>query len=302
MLQDDKVRAMLQKVRTIELRTRVAMNDALAGTYHSLFKGQGVNFEEIREYQPGDEVRFIDWNAAAKLGRPFIKIFKEERELTLLLALDISGSAGCGSCQQSKREYATEIASVLAMSALKNNDKVGLCLFSENMETYIPPQKGRQQLLRLIRDALFFQPKQPTTNLGLSLSSLGKMLKKKVILCLISDFLPTQASQTDSIVDALVRLNQHHDLLCMRIEDAREKFLPDVGYVALTDAETQERFYLDTHSKTIRKAFAEERSAYWNHFHRLCQRRGIDILPLQNGQPYMNELKKFFSSRRQARL
>lgn len=302
MLENDKVRAMLQKVRTIELRTREIMNSALSGSYHSLFKGQGVNFEEIREYQPGDEVRFIDWNAAAKLGRPFIKIFKEERELTLIVALDVSASTGCGSVDQTKREYATEIASVLATSALKNNDKVGLCLFSENVEKYIPPQKGRQQLLRLIREALFFQPTQETTNLAVSLASLGKMLKKKVILCLISDFLPTQDSQTASVLEVLTRLNQHHDLLCMRIEDPRERTLPDVGFIALTDVETHERFYLNTHNKAIREHFEDQRNDYWNTFERLCQRRGIDILQLKNGQPYVNELKKFFKSRHQARL
>ena len=296
MIEDNKIRSILQKVRSIELRTRVAMTDSLAGSYHSIFKGQGVNFEEIREYTPGDEVRFIDWNASAKLGHPFIKIFREERELTLILAIDISGSNFCGT-EQAKREFATEIASLLAFSALKNNDKVGLFLFSDNVEKFIPPQKGRQQLLRVIREALFFQPKSEKTDIKQSIEALGQMLKKKAIICLISDFIsPVSAIENDTI-QALSQLNQHHDLLCIRIEDPRERTLPDVGFIALEDAETHQQCYLDTHNPKIRSDFEKQQKKYWDSFQSLCLKRGLEILSLTNGQPYVNALKMLFNHR-----
>ena len=296
MLEDNKIRSILQKVRSIELRTRVAMTDSLAGSYHSIFKGQGVNFEEIREYTPGDEVRFIDWNASAKLGHPFIKIFREERELTLILAIDISGSNFCGT-EQSKREFATEIASLLAFSALKNNDKVGLFLFSDNVEKFIPPQKGRQQLLRVIRDALFFKPKSEKTNLKQSIEALGQMLKKKAIICLISDFISPVSGIENDTMQALSQLNQHHDLLCIRVEDPRERTLPDVGFIALEDAETHQQYYLDTHNPKIRSDFEKQQKKYWNAFQNLCLKRGLEILSLTNGQPYVNALKMLFNHR-----
>ena len=296
MIEDNKIRSILQKVRSIELRTRVAMTDSLAGSYHSIFKGQGVNFEEIREYTPGDEVRFIDWNASAKLGHPFIKIFREERELTLILAIDISGSNFCGT-EQAKREFATEIASLLAFSALKNNDKVGLFLFSDNVEKFIPPQKGRQQLLRVIRDALFFKPKSEKTNLKQSIEALGQLLKKKAIICLISDFIsPVSAIENDTI-QALSQLNQHHDLLCIRVEDPRERTLPDVGFIALEDAETHQQSYLNTHNPKIRSDFEKQQKKYWDSFQSLCLKRGLEILSLTNGQPYVNALKMLFNHR-----
>ena len=296
MLEDNKIHSILQRVRNIELRTRMAMTDALAGSYHSIFKGQGVNFEEIREYTPGDEIRFIDWNASAKLGHPFIKVFREERELTLILAIDVSGSTFCGT-EQSKRDFTAEVASLLAFSALKNNDKVGLFLFSDTVEKFIPPQKGRQQLLRIIRETLFFRPKSEKTDLKKSLEALGQMLKKKAIICLISDFIPPCFQiETDTIKD-LSRINQHHDLLCIRIEDPREKMLPDVGFIALEDAETHQQCYIDTHDKTIRSDFEKKQKKYWDTFQSLCLKQGIEVLPLMNGQPYTNALKMLFKHR-----
>lgn len=296
MIEDNKIRSILQKVRAIELRTRVAMTDSLAGSYHSIFKGQGINFEEIREYTPGDEIRFIDWNSSAKLGHPFIKIFREERELTLILAIDVSGSSLCGTAQ-SKREFATEIASLLAFSALKNNDKVGLFLFSDNVEKFIPPQKSRQQLLRIIREALFFQPKSEKTNIKQSIEALGQMLKKKAIICLISDFISPASSIENDTIQALSQLNQHHDLLCIRVEDPREKTLPDVGFIALEDAETHQQCYLDTHKPKIRSDFEQQQKKYWKAFQDLCLKRGLEILPLTNGQSYSNALKMLFKHR-----
>ena len=299
MLPEDKARTILQKVRTIELRTRVLMNDALSGAYHSIFKGQGINFEEVREYAPGDEVRFIDWNVSAKLGKPFVKVFREERELTLLLAIDISGSTHCGSVGQSKREFATEIASVFAFSALKNNDKVGLFLFSDKVEKFIPPLKGSKQLLRLIRETLFFQPEHKQTDLCAALTALGQLQKKKAIICLISDFMPTTKNDFSQEISALSRLNQHHDLLCIQVNDPREQEIPNVGYVALEDSETGQTFYLDTRNKSFREQFAEHQKAQQKNIQTLCQRKGIDFLQLTNGQNYLNTLQAFFKRRQQ---
>jgi len=300
MLNENKVHAMLNKVRAIELHTRTSMNNALAGSYHSIFKGQGVNFEEIREYTPGDEVRFIDWNASAKLGRPFLKIFKEERELTLILAIDISGSTSCGSIDQSKREFETEIASLLAFSALKNNDKVGLFLFSDCIEKYIPPRKGQQHLLRIIRESLFFQAQSIKTDLNACLLNLGQMLKKKTIICFISDFI--SSFDTQPLIKSLAQIHQHHDLICIRIDDPREKTLPDVGYVALEDAETHEATYIDTHSQSFRAQFETDQKKREKEFEDLCRRQGVDLLSLTNGQPYNNVINAFFKKRQQLRL
>ena len=297
MIEEAKVRAMLQKVRAIELKTRKTTSNSLTGSYHSVFKGQGVNFEEIRAYIPGDEVRFIDWNSSAKLGQPFIKIFREERELTLLLAIDVSGSTACGTAGQSKREFATEIAGTLAFSALKNNDKVGLILFSDRVEKYIPPQKGRRQLLRLIREALFFKPENEATNLNACLEQIGQMIKKKAIVCLISDFIHSKEDVPAKTIKNLARLCHHHDLICFRIEDPREKTLPDVGLIALEDAETHETFYLDTHSEKLRRKFSEKRAQIRSEFQNLCQKQGVECLSLLNGQPYVTALEKLFKQR-----
>lgn len=297
MIEEAKVRVMLQKVRAIELKTRKTTSDALAGSYRSVFKGQGVNFEEIRSYIPGDEVRFIDWNSSAKLGQPFVKIFREERELTLLLAIDVSGSTSCGTMHQSKREFATEIAGVLAFSALKNNDKVGLVLFSDHVEKFIPPQKGRQQLLRLIREALFFKPKSEGTNFNACLEQMGQLMKKRAIMCLLSDFIQSEQDILAKTVKNLSRLNHHHDLICLHIEDPRERELPDVGFIALEDAETHEIFYLDTHSQKLRKMFSEKRDKCRLEFQSLCQKQGIECLTLLNGQAYINDLEKLFKQR-----
>ncbi len=295
MVDEQKIPEMLRKVRSIRLQTRRVMDNTLAGSYHSIFKGQGLNFEEIREYTPGDEVRFIDWNASSKLGRPFIKTFREERELTLILALDVSGSMQTGCVQQSKREFETEVASLLAFSALKNNDKVGLFLFSDSVEKFVPPQKGQQQLLRIIREVLFFQPQRSQTNLLTSLTQLNQMIKKRAIVGLISDFMHT--SYSNELMKTLSQTNQHHDLICIRIQDPRELDLPDVGFIALKDAETQQEIYLDTSRKAFRDLFAKQQQEHSKTFENLCRRYGIDMLTLTNGSPYDMVIKTFFKKR-----
>lgn len=295
----NKARVMLQKVRTIELKARTLMNNALSGAYHSTFKGQGINFEEIREYTPGDEVRSIAWNVSAKLGKPFVKIFREERELTLLLAIDISGSTHFGSELQSKREFATEIASVLAFSALKNNDKVGLFLFSDKVEKFIPPLKGQKQLLRIIHEALFLEPEHKQTDLCASLTALGQLQKKRAIICLISDFIPKLQNDFSQELSALSQLNQHHDLLCIQINDPREQIIPNVGYIALEDAESGQTIYLDTRDESFRNQLYNQQKDQQKTLQILCQRKGIDFLQITNGQNYLNTLQTFFKRRKQ---
>lgn len=297
MLEENKVRTMLQKVRAIELRTRQTMSEGLSGSYRSHFKGQGMNFEELRDYAPGDEIRSIDWNTTAKLSKPVIKIFCEERELTLILVLDISASSFCGSVGQSKREFASEIASVLALSALKNKDQVGLFLFSNHIEKFVRPKKGRSHLLSIIREALFFQPQHAQTDIVGCLRSLEQMLKKKSIICFLSDFLPTHTLDLQALTKILCRLQARHDFLCIRIVDPREQQLPDVGFVALSDAETGKTVYVDTHNASLRNRFADQQKQTWEHFQTACTHCGIDVLTLINGQPYLKGLRSLFQHR-----
>ena len=298
MLDEAKVRAVLQKVRAIEVRTRKVMNEGISGSWRSHFKGRGMNFEELRDYTPGDEIRTIDWNSTAKLNRPVVKVFREDRELIFILILDVSASDECGSVGQSKREFASEIASVLALSALKNNDKVGLFLFSDQIEKFIQPQKGQAQLLAVIREALFFKPQHTQTDLVGCLKSLQQMLKKKAIICFLSDFLPTRTVDANELLKALGNLYHRHDVMCIRIADPREKELPNVGFVALTDAETGETAYVDTHAASVRKTYADERNRYWENFQNACKHHGVGVLTLTNGQPYMQQLRTFFMQHR----
>lgn len=297
MSEETKIRAILQKVRAIEVRTRKVMNEGISGSWRSHFKGRGMNFEELRDYTPGDEIRTIDWNSTAKLNRPVVKVFREDRELIFILVLDVSASGECGSVGQSKREFASEIASVLALSALKNNDKVGLFLFSDQIEKFILPNKGQAQLLAVIREALFFKPQHPQTDLVACLKALQGLLKKKAIICFLSDFLPTRTPNTDELMKTLGYIHHRHDLLCVRITDPREKELPNVGFVALTDAETGETAYVDTRAASVRKTYADQRNRYWENFQNACKHHGIGVLTLTNGQPYMKQLRNFFTQR-----
>ena len=297
MLDEAKVRAVLQKVRAVEVRTRRVMNEGMSGSWRSHFKGRGMNFEELRDYTPGDEIRTIDWNSTAKLSRPVVKVFREDRELIFILVLDVSASGECGSVGQSKREFASEIASVLALSALKNNDKVGLFLFSDQIEKFIQPQKGQAQLLAIIREALFSKPQHTQTDLVGCLKALQRMLKKKAIICFLSDFLPTKPVNMNELPKVLGYMRHRHDLICIRITDPREQQLPDVGFVALTDAETGETIYTDTHVASVRETYAAERSRHWENFQNACKRHGVGVLTLTNGQPYMQHLRNFFTQR-----
>src|SRR5213079_1953335 len=270
-------REILKKIRQIEIRTNRLVSETLAGQYHSVFKGQGMNFDEVREYQPGDEVRSIGWNVTARMNHPFVKKFVEERELTLMLVVDASGSGSFGSCAQSKRELAAEIASVLAFSAIRNNDKVGLILFTDEVEKFIPPRKGRRHVLRVIREVLFFEPKRRGTDLNGALEFLLRVTPHKAIAVIISDFIGSPAAGgsragklrpqmmlLESLAQAsfamLRQANRRHDLVAVQIADRYELELPSLGRLVLTDAETGEVVEVNTGDDRKRLAFNERQA------------------------------------------
>ncbi len=290
-------REILKKVRQVELRTRRLVTDALAGEYHSVFKGRGMDFDEVREYTPGDEVRLIDWNVTARTNTPFIKKLREERELTILLAVDVSASGKFGSQTQSKRELAAEVASVLAFSAIRNRDKVGAVLFTDQIEAYIPPQKGRSHVLRVVREILFFEPRQQGTDIPLALDFVNRVLKRRAVVFLLSDFItPLAPLQT-----ALRLTNKRHDLIALSISDRHERELPDLGLLTVEDAETGEQFEIDTASEEMRRAFAALTADRLQELRHLTRSSGVETLELTTGQPYVPALLNFFNSREKRR-
>lgn len=298
-MNSEQTRAILQKVRQIEIRTKRLVTDTLAGQYHSVFKGRGMNFDSVREYVPGDEVRSIDWNVTARAGHPFVKKFVEERELTLLLMVDVSASGDFGSGAQSKRELAAEIASVLAFSAIRNSDKVGLLLFSDEVELYLPPRKGRRNVLRIVREVLGFTPQRRGTNLVNALDFANRVLGRRAIVFLLSDFqTPGDEASAAALRRALRQTNRRHDLVALPIEDARERTLPEVGIVAIEDAETGELVELDTGSPFVRQRFTELAEARTTQLQRLFNVEAIDSLRLTAGQPYLSGLLSFFKNRK----
>ena len=313
-------REILKKIRQIEIRTNRLVSETLAGQYHSVFKGQGMNFEEVREYQPGDEVRSIDWNVTARMNHPFVKKFVEERELTLMLVVDVSGSGVFGSGAQSKRELAAEIASVLAFSAIRNNDKVGLILFSDEVEKFIPPRKGRRHVLRVIREVLFFEPQRTGTNLNGALEFLLRVTTHKAIAVVISDFIGSPAEPAsrpggqlkpqlmllESLAQAahpmLRHANRRHDVVAVQITDPCELELPALGRLVLQDAETGEVVEVHTGDARRRTAFAERQARNRAELTKLFRSAGIDAIQLRTDQPYAVELARFFETREKRRL
>lgn len=284
-------RDILRKVRQIEIRTNRLVTDSLAGQYHSVFKGRGMDFDEVREYAPGDEVRSIDWNVTARTGRPFVKKYTEERELTILLMVDVSASGSFGSSTQSKREYAAELASVLAFSAIRNSDKVGLILFTDKVERYIPPKKGRRHVLRLIREILYFTPENRGTSLSTALDFACQVISRRSVAFLISDF------QDKDFLKSIKLANRRHDLVAVTITDPRELELPDVGVVTLEDAETGELFELNTSSKFVRQKFAQQSQERLDQLYKNLRSQGVDILKLGTEQNYIPALRQFFDQR-----
>ncbi|HTB68417.1 MAG TPA: DUF58 domain-containing protein [Steroidobacteraceae bacterium] len=295
-------RDILRKVRQIEIRTNRIVADSLAGHYHSVFKGRGMDFDEVREYVPGDEVRTIDWNVTARAGRPFIKKFAEERELTLLLLVDVSASGHFGSGAQSKRDIAAELACVLALSATRNNDKVGLVLFTDQIELYIPPKKGRRHVLRVVREILFFRPIRRGTDLVQALEFVNRMSARRSVVFLISDFQTSGVGPDvrSPLRRALSQSARRHDLVAVNIRDPREESLPDLGVVILQDAESGEVMEIDTGRRRTRELFATMAHKSREALLRMFNAEAIDSLMLTTDQPYLGSLISFFR-RREAR-
>ncbi len=284
-------REVIRQIRRLQLTARRAVEDLLGGEYHSVFKGAGLAFEEVRAYQPGDDIRTIDWNVTARMGHPFIKRFIEERELTVFLAIDCSGSQQFGTRAQQKREIAAELAAVLAFSAISNNDRVGLVQFTDRIERFLPPRKGTRHVLRLIRDVLFYQPEHRGTSLREGLNFLNRVLHRRTIVFLLSDFLD------HGFESAFKRTGRRHDLIAIRISDPREEELPAVGLLELEDAETGERRLIDTYSATVRNAFraaAEQRRAS---LVQLARQAHVDVIEVSTNGRHLDSLIRFFRLR-----
>jgi uncharacterized protein (DUF58 family) len=284
-------REILKKVRQIEIRTNQEVTDVLGGQYHSVFKGRGMEFEEVREYLPGDEVRSIDWNVTARFGHPFIKKFKEERELTVMLVVDVSASGQFGSGRQSKNELAAELAAVLAFSAIRNNDKVGVILFTDRIEKYIAPKKGRRHVLRVIREVLAFEPQGTGTDLSLALDYLNHVQRRRAVCFLLSDF------QAGNFENKLRIAGKRHDLVALSIRDPREEQLPAVGLVELRDAETGEQAVVDTFDAGVREVFASRAKARLDNLRQLFRSTAVDQVEIRTDADYMQPLVKFFRMR-----
>ncbi len=301
----DNITDMLKKVREIEIRTNRQVSDALAGAYHSVFKGRGMDFEEAREYAFGDEIRTIDWNVTARTGKAHVKKFREERELTMMIAVDLSASGNFGSSNTSKRELAAELASTLAFSAARNNDKVGLALFSDGIEHIIPPRKGRSHILRLIRDILVFEPKHKKTNIVSTLDEINRMLKRKAIVVLISDFLqgpdgklPNYKDRTSEVFRALDITNLRHDLICFELIDNRELKLPrGIGIITLEDSETGEEVEINTSSEVVCKEYERINAERLRNFKMSLAKSNIDLLEAYTDKSFITTLRKFFEKR-----
>lgn len=283
---------LLKKVRKIEIKTRRLSDNVFGGEYQSTFKGRGMTFSEVRQYQYGDDVRAIDWNVTARYQEPFVKVFEEERELTLLLVVDISGSEFFGTQQQFKKEVLTEIAATLAFSALQNNDKVGLVLFSEDIELYIPPKKGRSHILRIIREMLEFEPQKKGTSIARAFEFVSAVLKKKAIVFVLSDFIaPSNYEKTLRIAA------KKHDLTSIRLYDPREEEIPNLGLVSMLDSETGQRQWISTQSKRLRKNYMDKYRDRVSTFINLHQKNGAGTIACLVNESYVKKLLGYFKAR-----
>ena len=285
-------REILRQVRRLQLQARRAVEDLLGGDYHSVFRGTGMAFEEVRAYLPGDDVRSIDWNVTARMSLPFVKRYVEERERTVLLAVDVSGSLAFGTGSHRKREVAAELAAVLAFTAIGNNDRVGLMQFTDHVEHYLPPGKGSRHVLRLIRDVLFYEPKGRRTSLAGGLDHLNRVQRKPAIVFLFSDFLDADFEK------ALKRTAGRHDLIAVRLSDPREEVLPPVGLVQLEDAETKERLLIDTSDVALRLAYQDAARRRVEDLRKLAGAAGVDLVEATTNGGHVDELVAFFRRRR----
>jgi|TARA_B100000530_G_C15865613_1_gene451222 uncharacterized protein (DUF58 family) len=281
----------LKKVKQVEIRTRGLVNDLFGGEYHSVFKGRGMAFSEVREYQPGDDIRLIDWNVTARNRTPFIKIFEEERELTVYLLVDISKSGEFGSQNQLKQEFAAEIASVLGFSAIKNNDKVGLILFSNDVEKYVVPKKGKSHVLRVIRELLYTTPKNNKTSIKNALDYLLKVAKRKSVVFLISDFID------DDYWSSLKIVNRKHDLIGIRLFDPAEKLLPDLGVIKVRDPESGSSFWIDTSSRREMEKLKSQINSDFDTFNKQAKKIGFDIISVSTNGDFVDPLISLFRKR-----
>jgi uncharacterized protein (DUF58 family) len=284
-------REVIRQIRRLQLRARRAVEDLLGGEYHSVFKGTGIAFEEVREYQPGDDIRTIDWNVTARMGHPFIKRFIEERELTVMLVVDCSGSHQFGTRAQQKREVAAELAAVLAFSAISNNDRVGLVQFTDRIERFLPPRKGTRHVLRLIRDVLFYQPEHRGTSIQGGLDFLNRVLHRRTIVFLLSDFLDRHFESS------FKRTGRRHDLIAVRITDPREEDLPAVGLLELEDAESGERLLLDTNSRAVRDAYRAAADRRRAALRQMARQAHTDLIEVSTDGGHLDALIRFFRLR-----
>jgi uncharacterized protein (DUF58 family) len=306
---------LLESVRRVEVRTNRLVNDTMVGAYLSHFKGRGMDFEELREYIPGDDVRDIDWNVTHRMGRPFVKRFREERELTAVLAVDVSASSQFGSTNRTKREFAAEVAATLAFSAAKNGDKIALLLFTDEVELFVPPRKGRRHILRIVRELLMHQPKKRGTDVAKSLGFLNHVLHRRAIVFLLTDFLHSDAgvakatsdrhaetltppTKARDVIAELGLTNTRHDVVCLHLHDPRESELPDAGLVTIEDAETGELLELDSARPGVRENFFRRNQERLAELDRALNRTGVDTLRLQTGEPFAPLLQRFFELRR----
>ena len=281
----------IRKVRLIELKTRRIVDDIFGGEYHSAFKGLGMEFEEVREYYPGDDIRAIDWNVTARLGKPYIKKYNEERELTVILLVDVSASGYYGTGEYLKCDIMIELVSILSFSAIKNNDKVGLLLFSDVIEKYIPPKKGKTHALRVIREMIYHQNNERGTDIGFALEHIHKVLKRKSIIFLLSDF------WDNSFYQSMKRINKKHDLINIQILDDSERIMPNIGLIKMHDAENQNTTWIDTSDNRNREKISALLLSKENHILTYCKRNNIDIITINTRVGYVDPLVHFFNSR-----
>tara|TARA_B000000460_G_scaffold247733_1_gene223473 strand:+ start:3479 stop:4354 length:876 start_codon:yes stop_codon:yes gene_type:complete len=281
----------IKKVRHIEIRTKGLVNDLFGGEYHSIFKGRGMTFSEVREYVAGDDIRMIDWNVTARNEAPFVKIFEEERELTVYLLVDVSQSGNFGTINQFKSELAAEIAAVLGFSAIKNQDKVGLILFSDDIEKYIAPKKNKSHILRVIREVLFNKPASSGTSIQAGIDFLMNVAKRKSVVFLISDFID------QGYWKSLKLANNKHDMIGIRISDPAEQLIPDIGLIKIQDPETNEKIWVDVSSNKDRENLSRSVNEKWDIFERECSRNQFDVINISTGKDYVNPLMNFFRKR-----
>ena len=284
-------REILKQVRRVEIATKGLVNNVFSGEYHSVFRGRGMNFSEVREYHYGDDIRTIDWNVTARTGAPFVKVFDEERELTVMLVVDVSASGEFGSHARMKGEIAVEICAVLAFSAIKNNDKVGLIIFSDRIEKFVPPHKGRHHVLRVLRELLYFKPQGRGTDIAGALEYLARVIRRRAVVFVVSDFL------ANGYEKALAVAGRRHDTIVIRMGDPHERELPEVGIRELEDAETGEQLTVNVSDPAFRAAFYRDVTDQWAARERAFRKTGVDVVEISTDRPYTDRLMRFFQQR-----